>query len=327
MSGGVAVSVVIPTYQRASLVGRAIDSVLGQDPAPTELIVVDDGSTDETPEVLAGYGDAISVIRQRNAGGAAARNAGVESAIEPWIGFLDSDDLWLPGHLQRLLDAREGTGRSADLYFCDTRESPLAQGGSVFEAAGLQLDRKWVLRSDARGWGYRQHQPTMLQASLVRRSTFIDLGGLWPLLSSRHDTHFFYRILAERPACAVAGIGVAMTSDVPTSRRLTARGSLPGRRYWECTVLLYADLLARRVDPAERRILRDQLARGHKRLARLGWTERRYATAGQSVLRSIGTSPPSLPWSVLRPHQPTPSVARARRRIEAASRATERPSG
>ncbi|SMC25026.1 Glycosyl transferase family 2 [Desulfacinum hydrothermale DSM 13146] len=98
------VSVIIPTHNRAHMVREAVDSVLAQEGVRMEIIVVDDGSTDETPEVLAPYRDRILVIRQSNRGVSAARNRGVQAARGQWIAFLDSDDLWLPGKLRAQLD-------------------------------------------------------------------------------------------------------------------------------------------------------------------------------------------------------------------------------
>lgn len=93
------ISVIIPTYNRASMVAEAIESVLNQRFDTFELIVVDDGSTDETQKVLAGYNAAITVIRQANKGVSAARNKGIHAARGNLIAFLDSDDLWQPGKL------------------------------------------------------------------------------------------------------------------------------------------------------------------------------------------------------------------------------------
>jgi glycosyltransferase involved in cell wall biosynthesis len=93
------VSVIIPTYNRSGMVQEAIDSVLDQDFTDYELIVVDDGSGDSTPTILAGYGRAITVLHQSNTGVSAARNHGMAAASGQLIAFLDSDDLWLPRKL------------------------------------------------------------------------------------------------------------------------------------------------------------------------------------------------------------------------------------
>jgi glycosyltransferase involved in cell wall biosynthesis len=94
------VSVVIPVRDGASFVSDAIDSVLAQTYRPLEIIVVDDGSTDDTGDVLARFGDAVRAIRQTPAGAAVARNRGVREARGDYIAFLDADDLWVPDKLQ-----------------------------------------------------------------------------------------------------------------------------------------------------------------------------------------------------------------------------------
>lgn len=96
-----AVSVIIPTYNRALCLRQAVDSVLSQGYKAFELIVVDDGSTDDTPRLLEEYAHRITVLRQENRGVSAARNAGIAAAQGELIAFLDSDDLWLPGKLAR----------------------------------------------------------------------------------------------------------------------------------------------------------------------------------------------------------------------------------
>jgi glycosyltransferase involved in cell wall biosynthesis len=93
------ISVIIPTYNRAEMVVEAVESVLAQDMDGFELIVVDDGSTDDTAARLAAFGSRLHYFRQDHSGVSAARNRGLELSRSPTVAFLDSDDLWLPGKL------------------------------------------------------------------------------------------------------------------------------------------------------------------------------------------------------------------------------------
>jgi glycosyltransferase involved in cell wall biosynthesis len=107
------VSVIIPTYNRAHYLGEAIESILNQDirDCRTEIIVVDDGSTDNTKEVLEKFGNSVRYIYQDNRGAGSARNRGIHEATGEWVSFLDSDDRWLPDKLTlqfRVLDAIPG---------------------------------------------------------------------------------------------------------------------------------------------------------------------------------------------------------------------------
>jgi len=94
------ISVIIPTYNRASMVVEAVESVLAQDMTDFELIVINDGSTDDTEKKLSVYGSRLKYYQQENAGVSAARNRGIKFSSAPLLAFLDSDDLWLPSKLQ-----------------------------------------------------------------------------------------------------------------------------------------------------------------------------------------------------------------------------------
>ena len=97
-------SVIIPTYNRSKLVTRAINSALQQTYSHCEVIVVDDGSTDDTSEKLVSYKDRIKYIYQENSGQAGARNTGIRAATGKWVAFLDSDDTWLPEKVSKQIE-------------------------------------------------------------------------------------------------------------------------------------------------------------------------------------------------------------------------------
>jgi glycosyltransferase involved in cell wall biosynthesis len=120
------VSVVIPTYNAASLLPEAVESVLAQTYRDLEIVVVDDGSTDRTPQVMADYGDPVRYIRKENEGSASARNRGIRAARGEYIAFLDADDRWRPTKLEKQMRAHRAdpslawSYTGADLVDADT---------------------------------------------------------------------------------------------------------------------------------------------------------------------------------------------------------------
>jgi len=141
------VSVIIPAYNRCQMLKQAVDSVLSQDFTDFELIVSDDGSADNTQEMLRSYGNRIIVIRQENKGVSAARNRGIVSASGDLIAFLDSDDLWMP---KKLSEQAAFFNANPDALICQTEEIWIRNGvrvnpkkkhrklsGMIFEASLL----------------------------------------------------------------------------------------------------------------------------------------------------------------------------------------------
>ncbi|MDG2113213.1 MAG: glycosyltransferase family A protein, partial [Actinomycetota bacterium] len=106
---------IIPSYNRGHLLERAAASIWSQTLAPKELIIVDDGSTDDTAKIVTELAGNNRYVHQDNAGGASARNRGVAEASTEWVAFLDSDDVWLPNHLELIAAAIEATDGAADL--------------------------------------------------------------------------------------------------------------------------------------------------------------------------------------------------------------------
>lgn len=130
------ISVIVPCYNAAPYIAEALDSLLAQDPTPDDIIVIDDGSTDASPAVVAGYGARVRYLRQDNQGIAGARNRGLELARGALIAFLDADDIWPEGSLAarlRCLDAEPGRDGAFGLTQCFiSPELPPAAQATLF---------------------------------------------------------------------------------------------------------------------------------------------------------------------------------------------------
>lgn len=124
------VSVVIPTYNYGRFIKETINSVLDQTCPPSEIIVVDDGSTDETAAVVGGFVEAVRYIRQDNAGVCAARNRGVSESNSDLIAFLDADDTWEPSNLEKQV-ARFESDEALGLVHCGMREFDSETGETI----------------------------------------------------------------------------------------------------------------------------------------------------------------------------------------------------
>ena len=191
------ITIVIPTFNRAEYLPLAIESVQAQNGVPTEIIVVDDGSTDRTPELMGGLtGPDLHYIRQENAGVSAARNTGIAAATAPWVAFLDSDDVWLPGKLALQTDE---LSRHPDAVAHLTNvliERPivprtdlvtLREIGPLFPETGmLYLERPLAFNA--------RHNFGRVQSLLARRSCLTDIGGFNTAYRYFEDTDVMNRL-------------------------------------------------------------------------------------------------------------------------------------
>ena len=172
---------IIPTYNRRTLLPRAIDSVLAQTRAVEEIIVVDDGSTDGTGDMLRErYGDRVRHVWQSNAGVSAARNHGMRLARGRYLALLDSDDEWMPEKtaLQvAFLDARPEFG----MVVCDVeRIDGDYRHIDVFHRRDVVREDGWVLR-------WLLHNPSLIPASvMLRRQVRIDPVRRYAVASASH---------------------------------------------------------------------------------------------------------------------------------------------
>lgn len=195
------VSVVIPTRNRAHYVLEAIGSVLEQTVPPSEIIVVDDGSTDGTARVLAPYVDGLCYVHQQNRGIGATRNAGVARATGEYLAFLDDDDVWVADKLERQLAA-----------FRETPEVDAVYGyGEQFVSP--ELDAETHQRLSRRAGSI---VPAPLPSTLlIRRSAFARVGPFDEALGLGVEMEWYARLCES-------GIVTRMLETVVYRRRLHA---------------------------------------------------------------------------------------------------------
>jgi glycosyltransferase involved in cell wall biosynthesis len=157
------ISCIIPVFNGERYLGEALDSILAQTYRPIEIIVIDDGSTDGTAELVARYGDRIRYVRQHNEGAPTARNAGLSVARGAFIAFLDSDDLWHPDKLERQMSRFEAR---PELDLCVTH-----------------LQRFWISELETERKRFQEHRFAevlpgyITQTLLARRNVFDSVGN------------------------------------------------------------------------------------------------------------------------------------------------------
>jgi hypothetical protein len=283
------ISVVIPTYNRAGIVCRAIESALGQAFAPSEIIVVDDGSKDDTRSRVEAYGRRLRYVYQDNAGAAAARNRGASEAREAWVAFLDSDDVWAPSYLERMAAAILATAGSAALYFSDAEFEGYPPPKNRWARAGFSARVPYDLIVDPRAVVFAESQPMLLPFSVFKRSTFLEAGGLWERLPAAEDTHLFTRLGLTHAICAVSVLGGVVKGAEEQRHRLTGTHGPSAVTHWECAVLMWSDILRRSPDlsPAYRRLLTRRIADAYWRKALLCAKQGMLLTAAESLRQSL----------------------------------------
>lgn len=178
------VSVVIPTFNHAQFVTEAVESALSQTYQPLEVIVVDDGSTDETKSVLAPYVGRIQYVRQENRGLSAARNVGIGRASGEWIALLDADDLWSPHKIQLQVEASRA---NPELTLIGGRGGATDQFSAP--VGDLAVREFTVL-------DFLTSTPFGPSAAMVRRDLFSTIGCFDEELSPVADRDFWLRAAA-----------------------------------------------------------------------------------------------------------------------------------
>jgi glycosyltransferase involved in cell wall biosynthesis len=214
-----AVSVIIPTFNRASLVRQAIVSLRDSGVSGIEIVIADDGSTDETEAVARSFPGVI-YAPQANAGPAAARNTGFAASCGRYVCFLDSDDEWIPGAPQRIVDQLDANADLAAI-FADTSMGNSTTGFKSFvdTYGGERFAR---LQHATRPCGARVFDRSpffrllstrnvmFLGSLLVRRETFAAMGGFDPKLRGAADWEFFMRLTLDHPIAFSEGAATSI---------------------------------------------------------------------------------------------------------------------
>ena len=222
------ISVVIPAYNRADFIKATVETILAQSLPPVEIIIVDDGSTDHTPQVCAQFGPPVRYIRHQNEGPSGARNHGIRAATGDWIAFCDSDDLWDRDKLElqmAVLDNTKAAWCISDLRVIDpsnrpvrpdtpglVQAFPVLQGGvspSAHFARWLAAKRvRWnggpitVYHGDMFGMLFLGN--IVLPTTAIVSRELIERAGPFDVEFRRaEDTEFFHRIAAYAPGAVI----------------------------------------------------------------------------------------------------------------------------
>ena len=208
------VSVIIPTHNRIRTLPRALDSVLAQTRAIDEIIVVDDGSTDSTADLVLENYPEVTLLQQPNRGVSAARNHGIREATSDWIALLDSDDRWLPTKLEAQFALVE---QCPDHRLCHTEEIWIRNGKRVNQ---MHKHRK------SGGYIYSQCLPLCVispSSALLHRTLLEDVGLFDETLPACEDYDLWLRICAREPVLFV---------DTPQIEKYGGHDDQLSRQHW-----------------------------------------------------------------------------------------------
>ena len=206
------VSIILPTYNRAHRVGKAIESVLAQTYTDFELLVIDDGSTDETEQVVTGYMDKrVHYYRmEENGGQSKARNCGIQLAQYDYLAFEDSDDLWRPGKLEIQMETMQGAGQDVGMVYHKFRYD-LGEGrGMVLPDENIPVEKKSGDIYKQLLWDNLVGMPTML----LKKECVNVVGGLDEKLKCLEDYDFALRIAQKYKAIFINEIYLDATYSI-----------------------------------------------------------------------------------------------------------------
>ncbi len=269
------ISVVIPAHNNGGYLKRSIESVLSQSVKADEIIIVDDGSTDNTAEVARGYGDKIVYVRQSNSGASVARNTGIRVSTSEWIAFLDADDQWLP---DKLAVQRDLISQNPGLRWCCANCVQVSDG---VESLYDDPDRIKMIVADGqagfefmKGYaaGVRGHTDTMV----IKKELLVAAGLFSPDQKRINDEDMWLRIAYIEPYIGYTAPALAIYyRDIPQS--ITKK--YVDTKYLEQLLDRHIAILANHKDRAQ----------GHKCIAVIlkNWCRALLASGQSSIARRL----------------------------------------
>ena len=291
MTAGPLVSAIVATYNRADEISRAIESILTQTYENLEVIVVDDGSTDGTLEVLQKFGRRLRVLRQRNAGPSAARNRGISQARGEIISFLDSDDIWLPEKIARQVATLAKAGDAVPCCVCN------AILKSKDRAAMTSFANSLLYTSEQEGLWINAPQVLLHRFMLfnqivaIRREALARIGGFDESLRYLEDYDLALRLSLLGP--------FAFINEPLVVYNHGSAGSLADEARQRAT------------------LLKESIVRIRERASDLVGASSRYAALRAPVRRALRTAQRQL-WVARLRERPTPGAATIGRFLERA---------
>jgi glycosyltransferase involved in cell wall biosynthesis len=207
------ISVIIPSYNRADLLPRALNSVYAQSLPANEVIVIDDGSTDKTQQIIHQFFPQVAYIYQSNQGVSVARNTGIKCAKGDWLAFLDSDDEWLPNKLLQQINALKST----DIKVCHTEE--------IWIRHGIRVNPKQKHKKIG-GWIFKQCLPLCAMSPssmLIHRDVFKHIGLFNPAFLACEDYDLWLRITTYYPVLLI---------EQPQIKKYGGHADQLSQKYW-----------------------------------------------------------------------------------------------
>ncbi len=250
------IGIIIPTYNRASIVSESIESVLAQSHAAREIIVVDDGSTDDTSAVLARFGNHIRAIRQTHAGPSEARNNGIRAASSDWIAFLDDDDTYTADRLQHAVEAIQ---RHPDVAVHMSNLTIITDGEKEVDLFKTRHLHATEMMRMERPIAWCLQGCSFVQTLVIQRKTLRDIGPFKEMFYE--DLDFVLRLCSSVPWTVDRRPAVRLSRRTGQTLRVSAYWQSKPIENFETLVSIFRSFRDRaQLNPTEKKLADNSMA-------------------------------------------------------------------